>query len=376
MKLLYLLPLFQATVRVACFEVSSILASRKDAIFRLNSFSPDAETVPGSFFQPPNGMHQEKITLPSSGIAMQVTYSVPERNKNKDFDKPPILFLHGSFHGAWCWAELWMPYLKSKGYPAVAISWRGTGGTFAGEGVKKVKIMEHVTDLVDVVNLLPVILQTSSHKPILVAHSFGGIVAMKTLELYPELADQLGGVVIICSVPPSGNGKMTVRFLKRSLSDSWKITTGFAMKRCLKSPRLCRELFFGGEPRVLSDGKVEDFGVSDADVLRYQKYFARDSQATIDLLDLGKQLPSFTVEENGKAAFANKLPPCLVMGAKDDFLVDQKGLEETAAYFGLDQPLIVDSPHDVMLGRKWKNGVNALEDWISSTILKQTPHSQ
>ena len=29
----------------------------------------------------------------------------------------------------------------------IAPSWRGTGFTFAGEGVKKVKIQEHVADL-------------------------------------------------------------------------------------------------------------------------------------------------------------------------------------------------------------------------------------
>ena len=266
-----------------------------------------------------------------------------------------------------------MPYLKSKGYPVAALSWRGTGGTFAGEGVKKVKIMQHVQDLTDLLDLLPAIMNhtESATKPVLVAHSFGGLAIMKLLEVYPNRAKDLSGVVTICSVPPSGNGKMTMRFLKRSIPDSWKITAGFAMKRCLKSTDLCRQLFFGGDKRTLRDGTVQDYGVSDADVIRYQKNFARDSVATIDLLDLAKKLPSAVSGKDGEAPSVALLPPALVMGAKDDFLVDMEGLEETAAYFGLDQPLIVDSPHDVMLGAKWRNGADALHDWITSTVLNQ-----
>jgi hypothetical protein len=84
---------------------------------------------------------------------------------------------------------------------------------------------------------------------------------------------------------------------------------------------------------------------------------------------LAKQLPS-SETVNGKAKFVvdSTFPPCLVMGAKDDYLVDQEGLEETAAYFGVEEPLIVDSPHDVMLGRKWSNAADALEAWLSATF--------
>lgn len=51
-------------------------------------------------------------------------------------------------------------------------------------------------------------------------------------------------MALLCSVPPSGNGKMTMRFLFRSLKDSWKITAGLAMKKVIQDDELCRELFF------------------------------------------------------------------------------------------------------------------------------------
>ena len=312
---------------------------------------------------PPETIREEQVQLPA-GLSMQVLSAIP----NHESEKPVLLFLHGSFHGAWCWAEHFMPFFESKGYPVVAISWRGTGGTFAGEGVKKVKIMEHVTDLAFILKVLPRLAGRESVKPVVICHSFGGLAVMKYLELYPEKVSSLSGIVTMCSVPPSGNGKLTMRYLRRSFRDSWKITSGFARKKCLTDATLCRQLFFGGEKIVLEDGKVEDYGVSDEELERYQGYFARDSTATIDLINLAKQLPSLKATD-GKAPFVEGLPPCLVLGASDDFIVDSEGVKETATYFGLDEPVIVDSPHDVMLGGKFSNAATSLDLWLQEAVI-------
>lgn len=259
----------------------------------------------------------------------------------------------------------------------VALSWRGTGGTPAGDGVTKVKAEEHCQDLQGFLDQLPIILgklydNDKSVKPVLVSHSFGGIVVMKFLEdnhLKQKPDELFSGIISLCSVPPSGNGKMTMRFLRRSLSGSWKITKGFAMKQAVTDPSLCRELFFGGLPETREDGTVDNYGVSEPDLVRYQGYFKRDTNATIDVMDLAKKLPSKVVDEEGRAPFVADLPPCLVIGAKDDFIVDQEGTLETAKYYGLDEPILVDSPHDVMLGAKWKNTADVIHYWAQENIV-------
>ncbi|GAX19415.1 hypothetical protein FisN_4Lh395 [Fistulifera solaris] len=298
----------------------------------------------------------------SSGVSMLVESSKPKHLTKK----PPILFLHGSFHGSWCWSEHFFPFFVERGFPVVALNWRGTGGTKAGDGVKKVKIMEHVADLSSFLEHVLPRLGYADVKPIVVCHSFGGLAVMKYLEQNP--ASKFSGIVMMCSVPPSGNGKMTMRYLKRSLMDSWKITAGFAMKRVLKNDVLCRELFFGGKIKTREDGSIEDYGITDDDIHRYQAYFARDSNATIDLFDLAKQLPSSSTISDGRASFVAQLPPRLVMGATDDMVVDREGVEETAKYFGLDDYKMVDSPHDVMLGAKWQNAAVALYEWINEKV--------
>ena len=293
-------------------------------------------------------------------------------------EKPTLAFLHGSFHASWCWAEHYMPHFASLGYPCVAFSLQGTGGTPAVEvGASKVKIASHVADLTAFLKGLSddneecsLGLELGSHPEIvLIGHSFGGLTVMKWLEQTFNNNDtnnnesqeiNLAGVGMLCSVPPSGNGAMTMRFIRRSLIDAWKITAGFVLKKAITDKTNCRELFFGGVE--------DDNGIADEDVERYQSYFERDTVATIDLGDLSKKLPSALVDQvTGKAPFVERLPPVFVIGASEDFIVDREGVDETARYMGLeDGPLIVDSPHDVMLGRRWRNGADAILDFVGA----------
>lgn len=168
-------------------------------------------------------------------------------------------------------------------------------------------------------------------------------------------------IAALCSVPPSGNGKSTIRVIRRLLVDAYRITVGFVFKRVTTDALICRQcllLWWGTE------------GI-DADLARYQGYFDRDSKVTLDVTDLSKKLPSRNLDDRGRAPFVNDLPPCLVVGATDDFIVDRVANAETAAYYGLDDDgtVYVDSPHDVMLGRNWRNGADVLKKWIEEKVV-------
>ena len=177
---------------------------------------------------------------------------------------------------------------------------------------------------------------------------------------------------------------MTLRFLRRSFRQSYQITIGFAMKQCCTNIPLCRTLFF-------------DDTMDDTTIQRYQSYFQRDSKITIDVLDLAKQLPSKQVHaENGTATFIHRgdndndsrtvtFPPCCVIGAKDDYIVDAEAVLETARYFACFHPndddddtsvrvpnvTWIDSAHDVMLGPRWIHGATAIVQWIQQQQQQQ-----
>lgn len=114
------------------------------------------------------------------------------------------------------------------------------------------------------------------------------LIGRKLLNSYASFLLVFSGLALLCSVPPSGNGKMTMRFLKRSLIHSWKITAGFAMKKAITNLELCRELFFD----TLDESGNQTNGLSDEDIRKMQYYFERDSAATIDLVS-SLSLPLF-----------------------------------------------------------------------------------
>lgn len=47
--------------------------------------------------------------------------------------KTPILFVHGAYVGAWCWAEHFLDWFAARGYPVHAVSLRGHGGSAGRE---------------------------------------------------------------------------------------------------------------------------------------------------------------------------------------------------------------------------------------------------
>ncbi|CAJ1950818.1 unnamed protein product [Cylindrotheca closterium] len=127
--------------------------------------------------------------------------------------------------------------------------------------------------------------------------------------------------------------------------------------------------------------------LSDSDIQKYQEFFARDTKVSTDTKNL--PWPSMKMDRLGRASYVNELPPCLVVGGTQDFMVDEKGCIETANYFGLMQEngeeatreitieekrqqtkrmglLMVDAPHDLMLVPQWKDIADELQAWIQS----------
>src|SRR6516165_7262546 len=41
----------------------------------------------------------------------------------------PLLFVHGGWHGAWCWDDQFLGYFADAGYRAVSMSLRGHGAS-------------------------------------------------------------------------------------------------------------------------------------------------------------------------------------------------------------------------------------------------------
>jgi pimeloyl-ACP methyl ester carboxylesterase len=120
--------------------------------------------------------------------------------------KTPIVFVHGLWLHAESW-DKWMRFFRESGYEATAASWPGDSETteatrknpqaVAGYGVTE--IADHIARQ----------LQASGRKPILIGHSFGGLLVQNLLG-----RDLAAAAIAIDSAPPKGVPELPLSALK------------------------------------------------------------------------------------------------------------------------------------------------------------------
>ena len=70
--------------------------------------------------------------------------SAPAGVQDQAKQRPPLLFVHGSFHAAWCWREHFMPHFAAAGWDTLAVSLRGQVSKQQPGSVAQPLHMEHM----------------------------------------------------------------------------------------------------------------------------------------------------------------------------------------------------------------------------------------
>lgn len=187
----------------------------------------------------------------------------------------------------------------------------------------------------------------------MLGHSFGGLIVQYYIACIrnkdivgknspPELA----GAVLVCSVPPSGNSGLVWRYLFSKPIAAFKVTRSLAAKAFQTDLPLCKETFFSAE--------MEDHLVQ-----WYQELMKESSRLPLfDLRKLNASLPVPSVPESSIQV--------LVVGAKDDFIVDAEGLNETGRFYGVSPVSVAGVAHDMMLDCSWEKGASVILSWLNT----------
>lgn len=75
-----------------------------------------------------------------SGLRMEVIVQKGAEEKKSSSSRnaaeycPPLVFVHGSYHAAWCWAQHWLPFFSSSGFDCYALSLLAQGESDAPPG--------------------------------------------------------------------------------------------------------------------------------------------------------------------------------------------------------------------------------------------------
>ncbi len=237
----------------------------------------------------------------------------------------PIVFVHGAWHGAWCWLDHFVPYFVENGYRCVAFSLRGHGasqGNWRFAGMKG-----YVADLARVTAGLDA-------PPILVAHSMGGFIVRKYLEQYSAAA-----AVLLASVPPGGVLATTLRIAARHPLAFLKANLGLSLWPIVGTPALAREAFFSADtPEVVVKKHFQR--------LQPESFFA-----FIHMLVMRPRPKLDNV-------------PVLVLGAADDTIFIEKEVDQTALACGVEATIFEKTAHDMMLEPRWQAVADRIIDWL------------
>ena len=294
------------------------------------------------------------------GATLEVLEAVPAGGGGGTGRQQPLVFLHGSYHAAWAF-ENFLEQFSARGYPCYAPSFRGHGSSAPprtpGDPLEGT-LEGHAADVVDFIeNGI-----AGGAPPVLVGHSFGGLIAQKVAVCEanrtaagrkpPGRLNKLAGLALLNSVPPKGNGGMTTRFLLTRPLDAWRVTMGFIRKTFEDSQDECRYLFFSGD-------------LPDVDLERYRGLISASAQPGAKLLDLRKLNGSLPIP-----AAPSTMPPVLVLGSANDNVVDREGVLETAAHFGVAPVILEASAHDSMLDTRWQEAATELERFLEASSKK------
>lgn len=257
---------------------------------------------------------------------------VIDKTPQRESGKPPLLFVHGAWHGAWCWDEYFLDFFAAKGYRSLALSLRGHGNSTAPKSMRLCSIADFVDDVDSVAKSLP-------EPPVVVGHSLGGFVVQKYLE-----AHDVPGAVLLASAPINGIAGFLLRRLKRH---PWYTGTALAQAKSLRgvggTPALARETFF-------SESTPE------ADVLRYTALLGEEYALKLALDMLWLNLPK-----------ADRVTtPLLVLGADDDMCFTQQEIHNTAAAYGTQAEFFAGMSHDMMLDPGWNAVAERIHTWVEN----------
>ena len=247
---------------------------------------------------------------------------------------PPLLFVHGAWHGAWCWADHFLPYFAAHGYDAYALSLRGHAGSPTETPLRWLRIRDYADDLAAVAASLP-------RRPVLIGHSMGGFVVQRYLE-----TRSAAGAILLASVPPSGALGTLWQVARRAPGALVEALLTLRLAPVVGTPERTRRLLLTDEtPQSTVDSvhrRLQDESV----------------RAFLDmlLLDLPPARP--------------RPVPALVLGSDSDPLVGRSATEETARAFGT-APVTVSGPgHDMMLGPSWRAVADRVLAWLDAQDLQ------
>lgn len=249
--------------------------------------------------------------------------------------RPPLLFVHGAWHGAWCWADHWLPWFAARGWTCAAVSLRGHGGSAGPRSLRRTPAAAYLDDVHTAAATLP-------HQPVLIGHSLGGYLVARLLE-----ADVFPAAVLLAPVPSAGSLPALLRGLREVPAAILGSAAALDARRVVGSADLARHFLFSpSTPRV---------------TLRHA--FERLNDESMRVV-----IETALIRPNAARIRASGVP-LRVVAAGDDGLFTPAEQQRTAREYGAAFQR-VPGGHDMMLDFAWEQAARAVEGWLRINVVR------
>jgi len=243
-------------------------------------------------------------------------------------DKPPILLVHGAWHGAWCWEHTYLDYFANAGHETWALDLRGHGDSGNSKPLRFTTIGDYIKDVMAVISEMP-------SAPIVIAHSMGGLVCQHLLNKDVDIA----GLGLLASLPHYGvsGAKLTVHPLQQL-----KSSLTWSLYPLVSNPEHAQTMFLEADAEQETiDRLINNLGD--------EAYFAFFGMLVFALPK--KPDPSC------------KTPICVVGGGADK-TVAVEHQEKLAAHLNLQAHILEGEPHNLMMSKNWQKSADIFIEWI------------
>jgi pimeloyl-ACP methyl ester carboxylesterase len=248
----------------------------------------------------------------------------------------PLLFVHGGWHGAWCWDDHFLDFFADAGYRAAAVSLRGHGASPTPKPLQKVSIADYIDDVRSVADDLG---GSPLRHPVLIGHSLGGYTIQRYLEDRTAPA-----AVLVGSLPPYGVLGAALRVWRRRPQMSVKSFNDPTLVKFLGSAKLAREyLFCADTPEAIVESCWKRAGPESIRAAMTDPMFRRVKTRQVTT-------------------------PMLVLGAVHDGFVSVGAVRATARAYRT-KPEFFTMGHNMMLEPGWADVAKRIHAWLETRNL-------
>lgn len=250
--------------------------------------------------------------------------------------RSPLLFIHGSGHGAWCWEEHFLDYFAESGYVSAALDLRGHGRSPGRAELSRLRLADYVDDVLGVMAALR---DRYGATPVLIGHSLGGAIIQRIVD------DRL-------ATPPAA-----ILLSPIPRAEGWKISSASSL-RTFGLIRLMRIVLQKKSRLMYASERVTR-----------RAFFAHDMPADL-AQTYWEHLQDESWMDGDVGRFASTRPeprpevPMFFISGSEDEVFPPKAIETTAHYYHADYQTIDGVAHDMMLDPGWKRVADALRTWL------------